>query len=206
MTTEGDYFNDLMIIRDHIKKPLREGGLISENEERSMFASIESMIQLSAEMSKELEILLKGWNRHTTMIGAIMKKYSKFMLVYSDYFKNLSHTQNVIKNLLKVNPKAQLIEAKLSTNDKIITIENMISKPFQRPLKYHLILRDYASKVPQNHPDYTSLQEAIECYHHVNEQNNIALENKEKDQILIDLDNRFGGIIDKGTRYYIGKF
>lgn len=44
------------------------------------------------------------------------------MLVYSDYFKNLSHTQNVIKNLLKINPKVQLIEAKLSTKDKIVTI------------------------------------------------------------------------------------
>ena len=52
MTTESDYLNDLMIIRDHIKKPLRDEELISENEERNMFANIEAMIQLSTEMTK----------------------------------------------------------------------------------------------------------------------------------------------------------
>jgi len=29
VTTEGDYLNDLMIIRDHVKKPLREEELVS---------------------------------------------------------------------------------------------------------------------------------------------------------------------------------
>lgn len=61
----------------------------------------------------------------------------------------------------------------------------MMSKPFQRPLKYHLILRDYASKTPQNHPDLKELNEAIALYHKVNEQNNEALVDKEKDQMLI---------------------
>lgn len=71
-----------------------------------------------------------------------------------------------------------------------------MSKPFQRPLKYHLILRDYASKIEKTHPDWQPLQEAIECYHRVNQQNNLSLENKEKDQMLMVLDARFGGIIE----------
>ena len=43
------------------------------------------------------------------MLGGIMKKYSKFLLVYSDYFKGLNHTQNVLKNLVRTNPKAKAI-------------------------------------------------------------------------------------------------
>lgn len=38
-----------------------------------------------------------------------MTKFSKFMLVYSDYFKNLSSNQEKIKLILKQNEKAQLI-------------------------------------------------------------------------------------------------
>lgn len=53
-----------------------------------------------------------------------------------------------------------------------------MSKPFQRPLKYHLILKDYASKLEQWHADYANLQEAINCYYQVNTQNNEAIENK----------------------------
>ena len=81
-----------------------------------------------------------------------------------------------------------------------------MSKPFQRPLKYHLILRDYASKIEKNHPDYKHLQEAIECYHKVNEQNNLSLENKEKDQMLLLLDSRFGGIIEAEARYFVKEY
>ena len=61
-----------------------------------------------------MDELFKGWDRHKTMLGATMKKYSKFLLVYSDYFKNLNHTQNVLKNLVKSNPKAKEIETNLS--------------------------------------------------------------------------------------------
>lgn len=33
-----------------------------------------------------------------------MKKYAKFMLFYSDYFKNLHSTQLLLQSLLKQNP------------------------------------------------------------------------------------------------------
>lgn len=83
-----------------------------------------------------------------------------------------------------------------------------MSKPFQRPLKYHLILRDYASKIPKNHPDAPFLKEAIDQYHKVNEQNNEEIENKEKNQRLIELDKKFGSIIKEGEgpRTYLAQF
>ena len=70
-----------------------------------------------------------------------------------------------------------------------------MSKPFQRPLKYHLILRDYWSKTDANHPDYVHLKLAIDCYHKVNEQNNLSVENQEKSQTMVNLENKFGNII-----------
>lgn len=69
VTTEGDYLNDLIVIRDHIKKPLRDQELISESEEKKMFANIEAMIGLSAQLREELDKKLVAWNRHSTMIG-----------------------------------------------------------------------------------------------------------------------------------------
>lgn len=97
-----------------------------------------------------------------------MIRFSKFLLVYSDFFKNFNETQKKLKQILAENGGARLIEKKLSYDNRIITFEDLMSKPFQRPLKYHLILRDYASKIEKTHPDYAPLQEAIECYHKVN--------------------------------------
>jgi hypothetical protein len=44
----------------------------------------------------------------------------------------------------------------------------LLSKPFQRSLKYHLILKDYHRATQPEHPDYKNLEEAIACYHQAN--------------------------------------
>ena len=80
-----------------------------------------------------------------------------------------------MKAILVRSDKAKNIEKSLSTPNKIVTIDDLMSKPFQRPLKYHLILRDYWSKTDEHHPDYLHLKEAIDCYHKVNEQNNLSV-------------------------------
>jgi hypothetical protein len=48
--TEIDYQRDLITIRDNIKKPFIEAGLINESEGNTMFANVEAMIQLSAQL------------------------------------------------------------------------------------------------------------------------------------------------------------
>ena len=48
--TEIDYQKDLINIRDNIKKPFIQAGLINEIEASTMFANVEAMIQLSAQL------------------------------------------------------------------------------------------------------------------------------------------------------------
>lgn len=44
-----------------------------------------------------------------------MAKYSKFLLVYSNYFKNLNETQRKMKELSQINPEIRELEKSLST-------------------------------------------------------------------------------------------
>lgn len=74
-----------------------------------MFANIEAMIQLSAQLKEELEAKFNKWDRRKTEIGKTMTKFSKFMLVYSDYFKNLASTQAKINTILSRSLKAREI-------------------------------------------------------------------------------------------------
>jgi len=82
-------------------------------------------------------------------------------MIYSDFFKNYKETEEKLKILTSKSERAKRIEKNLSTAFKIVTIGDLISKPFQRPLKYHLLLRDYWSKTPLDHPDQLPLKEAI---------------------------------------------
>jgi hypothetical protein len=194
--TEKDYQSDLITIRDRIMKELQAAGLITSQEAKWMFPNIDGMIDLSAQIYQEFKELLNHWQRRTTIIGLPMIKYSRFLILYSDFFKNLTETQNKLKALLAKHDKARRIEKALSTPSRIVTFDDLISKPFQRPLKYHLILRDYWSKTEKGHPDEPHLKQAIDLYHKVNEQNNLSVENKEKDQTMMNLDFKFGNIIE----------
>lgn len=72
-----------------------------------------------------------------------MIKFSQFMLVYSDFFKNYNSTECKLKILVESNEQVKSIEKDLSSEGRILTFHSLISKPFQRPLKYHLILKEY---------------------------------------------------------------
>lgn len=91
------------------------------------------------------------------------------------------------------------VQAQLAPN----SFENLWSKPFQRPLKYKLLLNSYFKEIYRSHPDYADLTRAIHCYEEVSQRNNKALENKEKSETLLALEARFTGIIDGDSKYYI---
>jgi RhoGEF domain len=60
----------------------------------------------------------------------------------------------------------------------MITFENLWSKPFQRTMKYKLILKQYHDNLYTAHPDYPHLIKAISKYEEVSQRNNQSLEQK----------------------------
>lgn len=90
VTTEEDYQKDLTSIKEHIKQPLLESQCITPNDVAAMFPNLESMIGLSMQLREELNAKFEGWDRRKTLIGQTMIRFSKFLLVYSDYFKNFN--------------------------------------------------------------------------------------------------------------------
>ena len=50
VTTEEDYYNDLIIIKDGVKEPLLKAGLIHDRDANKMFANLESMISFSTKL------------------------------------------------------------------------------------------------------------------------------------------------------------
>jgi hypothetical protein len=116
------------------------------------------MKDLSRQLLAEMQEVLDSFDRHTSLIAARMILYSQFMLVYSEFFKGYYSTQRRLLWLLETQPEAILVQQALVEPPKVETFDNMLSKPFQRPLKYHLILKDYHSKLSPTHPDYEKME------------------------------------------------
>ena len=54
-----------------------------------MFPNIEGMIDLSQQIHLALKEKLTTWNSKATLIADTMCKFSRFFIIYSDFFKNL---------------------------------------------------------------------------------------------------------------------
>lgn len=67
------------------------------------------MIGLSVQLREELNAKFLAWDRRTTVIGQTMIRFSKFLLVYSDFFKNFNETQKKLKSILAENAEARKI-------------------------------------------------------------------------------------------------
>ena len=65
-----------------------------------MFSGIDSMISLSGQLREELAVKFDTWDRRKTMLGQTMIKFSKFLLVYNEFFKNFNETQKRLKQIL----------------------------------------------------------------------------------------------------------
>lgn len=140
-----------------------------------MFPNIEGMIQLSSQLLVDTEQLKATWNVHSTLLGPTMIRYSKFLQIYSEFFKCYSNTRDRLQSMLGTREDVRGIQAALG---KMESFENIWSKPSQRPLKYKLLLSAYLKELWRAHPDYSHVKQAIKCYEDVSQRNNKAMEHK----------------------------
>jgi hypothetical protein len=96
-------------IRSKIKKELEGEGLITVQQGNQMFPNLDGMIDLSDQIFREFRDILAGWNRKYTEIGKPMIKYSRFLMIYSDFFKNYKDTEEKLKILMSKSERAKRI-------------------------------------------------------------------------------------------------
>lgn len=58
------------------------------------------MIQLSSQLLVDAEQLKETWNVHSTLLGPTMIRYSKFLQIYSEFFKCYSNTRDRLQSML----------------------------------------------------------------------------------------------------------
>lgn len=62
------------------------------------------MIDLSLNMYACIELAIKSWHPHTTMIGESIMHFHKFFMIYREYCNNFMKGLDILKSL-KTNPE-----------------------------------------------------------------------------------------------------
>ena len=170
METERNYIRDLDIIIQRILKPMLEQEVISEAQVSIL--CLNGWTSSSSSRASMLEVLqgfIKNWNPRATEIAPVLLQMYHFFKIYIDYCNQFHRGQNILKTVRNL-PEVIVIEKALPMD-----IDSYLIKPIQRPPKYMLLLRDYRKHLPENHPDYKKLGEAMDKYPEVNDINNNAI-------------------------------
>eukprot|EP01133_Synstelium_polycarpum_P001168 gene1168-1339_t len=182
--TEVEYLARLTFLRDKVLKDLREAiskgsPIISEEEIRAIFSELEAIINTNTLLLQELNSRVNDWNPDT-LIGDIFLKFSKFLMIYSQYSLNYEVSMEVLNEVKKQQKfKAYLNKVKeIKEEIKLRGLEDYLIRPIQR--------------IPSLEKAYTSMNS-------VAEKMNEAKRNAENRMKLADIQEKLEGSSGTGN-------
>ncbi|KAJ3107907.1 hypothetical protein HDU97_002839 [Phlyctochytrium planicorne] len=167
LTTERNYFKELNIIHNVIRKMLTERNILSKISMAKIFVGMEELYQLHQTFLARLEEILSAdqWISEESSLATIFlefkeemaKHYIAYINNYSAATKQLSHEENN-------NPEFKKFLVECQKSDEIKHgLKDLLVRPMQRMTKYPLLLREIDKKTPPTHPDSATLKTALEA-------------------------------------------
>lgn len=156
VTTEDKYLENLIMVRDVFRERLT---LMSGSDKNLIFHLLDDLILLHS------DILFGLKTPKNDDVGRVFLKHiPRITHLYGSYCVHLPMAMSHLEHLIENHPhlKKQLLECQALANPSTFPLSSHIVIPFQRFLKYHLLLQEIFKRTPDDHPDYVNLQLAME--------------------------------------------
>eukprot|EP01105_Mastigella_eilhardi_P005505 TRINITY_DN17203_c0_g1_i1.p1 TRINITY_DN17203_c0_g1~~TRINITY_DN17203_c0_g1_i1.p1 ORF type:complete len:699 (+),score=206.66 TRINITY_DN17203_c0_g1_i1:55-2097(+) len=186
-TTELSYLEDLTALELIWHKEIARAGLLTPQEESTMFGDVHQFVALSTQLVSEFTSA-SHLGVPEQRIGEAFKKRIPFFRMYSTYAIARDQVNDLVLTLKK-NPKLVAITEKHRARLKNLELPDYLIKPLQRIVKYPLLLKDLIHDTEPSHPDYANLEEAQEAMKKVLFDINKATRNYQTMQLLSKLVN-----------------
>ena len=136
ISTEDKYLENLIMVRDKFREPLSR--YLSVNERRIVFCHLDELIVLHSDILFEIK-------QKKADVGLVFLKHmTRITTLYGNYCVNLPVAMDMIEKLPLNNAalKKQLADCQAVANPPTFPLSAHIVIPFQRFLKYHLLLKE----------------------------------------------------------------
>eukprot|EP00094_Tigriopus_californicus_P003786 TCALIF_03642-PA protein Name:"Similar to Vav Protein vav (Drosophila melanogaster)" AED:0.02 eAED:0.02 QI:0/0/0/0.66/0.5/0.33/3/0/716 len=153
--TEDKYLENLIMVRDVFRDPLT---LMSPYHKSIVFYQLDDLIQLHSD-------ILFGLKQKRTDIGLVFLEHIPHMSkLYGQYCVNLPVAMEVVERLQMSNTplRKQISESQIRAKPSSFPLSSHLVIPFQRFLKYHLLLKEISRNTPPDFPDYLNISKACE--------------------------------------------
>ena len=178
--TEDKYLANLIMVRNFFWNPLQE--VLPISLQRLIFIMLPEMIALHSDILLEL----KKKNRN---IGNILLNVYPRFSIYKEYCTNLNKAQAMLEAEENKNPKLKKDLNKCQINAKSpFPLGAHIVLPFQRLLKYHIMLAEILKHTPETHEEFLDIELAHSQMKKFNsEVNEAKREQEENDKQIIQV-------------------
>lgn len=158
--TERDYIDDLELMITVFYKPLLGKGIITMQQQQTIFSNITVIYDISLHILEMLENSILDVDH--PRLAPCFTELASFRKMYSDYCNNQRQSTELVRSLeKKSSPFRQLLEEALQ-NPRLqgLSFLSYIIKPVQRICKYPLLLKELIRREPDPE-DNIQLTEAL---------------------------------------------
>ncbi|XP_078357536.1 proto-oncogene vav-like [Oculina patagonica] len=157
LETEKSYVEALSMIQEHFIKRLQS--MMSPDDKAKIFINIEDLLRIHTKFVGKLE---KGCSNGGLQISPVFLDFRDDLLKYGKYCTKMSEAQSYIDELSRTDPKFRegLEECQRRAKSKF-ALRSLLVVPFQRVLKYPLLIQELNKQTKSTHPDKKGLEKAL---------------------------------------------
>eukprot|EP00794_Sanderia_malayensis_P015956 gene15956-17561_t len=153
LQTEENYVNALTVMIEHFVRPLKTSLKVHERE--VIFLNTEKLRDIHQGFFMDLRST-QGVNLQSFF------DYSEKFLEYAQYCSRMQEAQELVSQLCKDTKFNQLVEECKRKSGRKFPLHEQLIVPFQRILKYPLLLRELLKQTPVGHPEREMTEKAFE--------------------------------------------
>jgi len=190
--TEDKYLANLIMVRDNFCLQLQH--ILSPSTIEIVFFKLDELITLHSDILLDLK-------KRKSNIGQVILKYRESFEVYKEYCTNLSHAQAVLEAEEQRNPKLkkELNKCQIKAKSPFPLCAHIVL-PFQRLLKYHIMLAEILKHTPETHEEYVDLEVAHNHMKNFNSEVNEAKREQEENEKAVIQDEKDLAILENVER------
>lgn len=149
--TEGDFLERLNFLINFFKPRMEAAGLLAKDngQYELFFACCRKIFTFHTKFYTSLTSMKI---EYSTLISRSFFEMGDGFLINQDFIRQYGNIQKALADI-KSNEKLREIEQQVFSQEKI-SFDQYTGAPFQRPLKYPLLLREIRESTPSSHIDY----------------------------------------------------
>lgn len=189
-SSEDVYLQKLRMLNEKFVVPLRGNTAVIIHEDyHPVFSNIQPLLSLADSLIMQLKSRMEGWDDRYTRIGDIFMHMGHHMKLFMTYA--VQHTlgsQVLIKISAQDKFRTWLEKSEVECKR---TLNSLLLEPIQRVPRYEMLLKDLFKHTSENHPDYTTLKEALNFMQKIASDCNENIRRAESELKLFAITKRF---------------